>query len=106
MDDSYPCPSCGFRVFYGPPGSYEICPLCNWEDDHVQLRFPAMRDGANKGSLYEYQQNALRKYPVNVRMAGQFVRLPEWRPLSPSELVTPSNQPKSGMEYFDVAAGE
>lgn len=25
-----------------PPGSYEICEICSWEDDHVQLRFPAM----------------------------------------------------------------
>lgn len=30
------------------PGSYEICPVCFWEDDRVQFRWPAMSGGANK----------------------------------------------------------
>jgi anaerobic ribonucleoside-triphosphate reductase len=29
----WPCPCCGYQVFTGPPGSYEICPVCGWEDD-------------------------------------------------------------------------
>ena len=28
---SHPCPSCGFVVFEEPPGSYAICPVCDWE---------------------------------------------------------------------------
>lgn len=59
---SFPCPSCGFEVFSEPPGSYEICDLCGWEDDHVQLRFPAMAGGANKLSLAEYQLQAIAAY--------------------------------------------
>jgi rubrerythrin len=35
----YPCPGCGYLVFDEPPGSYEICPICFWEDDLAQLRF-------------------------------------------------------------------
>ncbi|MFI5753623.1 CPCC family cysteine-rich protein [Streptomyces sp. NPDC051569] len=32
MSDSYPCPCCGHRVLDAMPGSYEICPVCFWED--------------------------------------------------------------------------
>ncbi|MEU7342544.1 CPCC family cysteine-rich protein [Streptomyces bacillaris] len=33
MSDRYPCLSCGHRVLDTRPGSYEICPVCFWEDD-------------------------------------------------------------------------
>ena len=58
MTDStvYPCPCCGQLVFVEPPGSYEICPVCFWEDDISQLRFPRM-GGANHVSLIEGQKN-------------------------------------------------
>jgi hypothetical protein len=36
-------------------GSYDICPICGWEDDVSQLRFPRMH-GANKVSLIEGQR--------------------------------------------------
>lgn len=52
----YPCPCCGRLVFSEPPGSYDICPVCYWEDDLVQLRFPYMR-GANHVNLIEAQHN-------------------------------------------------
>jgi Cysteine-rich CPCC len=32
----------------GPPGSYEICPVCFWDDDLVQLRWPTYAGGANQ----------------------------------------------------------
>lgn len=35
------------RVLADMPGSYEICPVCFWEDDGVQFRWPTMGDGAN-----------------------------------------------------------
>lgn len=46
MSDSYPCPCCGHRVLDDMPGSYEICPVCFWEDDRVQFRWPTMDGGA------------------------------------------------------------
>jgi hypothetical protein len=52
-----PCPCCGYLVFDEPPGSYAICPICFWEDDHVQLRFPTLEGGANKLSLIRSQKN-------------------------------------------------
>ncbi|WP_081748841.1 CPCC family cysteine-rich protein [Nocardiopsis sp. CNT312] len=52
----FPCPCCGFRVHEDPPGSHMICPVCDWEDDPVQLRWPRMPGGANKASLYEAQR--------------------------------------------------
>ncbi|MEU5444565.1 CPCC family cysteine-rich protein [Streptomyces griseofuscus] len=33
------------------------CPVCFWEDDGVQFRWPAMSGGANKVSLVEAQRN-------------------------------------------------
>ncbi|MGW4721764.1 CPCC family cysteine-rich protein [Streptomyces sp. NPDC004291] len=57
MSDPHPCPCCGHRVLGTMPGSYEICPVCFWEDDGLQFRWPAMRGGANKVSLLEAQRN-------------------------------------------------
>ena len=65
-DSPYPCPACGFEVFLEPSGSYDICPVCGWEDDEVQLRFPAMRGGANKASLFESQQRVLQQIPLQI----------------------------------------
>ncbi|MFE6959649.1 CPCC family cysteine-rich protein [Streptomyces sp. NPDC057696] len=47
MSDSYPCPCCGHRVLGAMPGSYEICPVCFWEDDGVQFRWPTMAAGTS-----------------------------------------------------------
>jgi len=55
--DLYPCPCCGYLMFGGPPGTFEICEICGWEDDFAQLRFPALAGGANRVSLIEAQQN-------------------------------------------------
>lgn len=44
----YACPCCGHRVLDAAPGSYEICPICFWEDDEVQFRWPASPVGANR----------------------------------------------------------
>jgi hypothetical protein len=46
----FPCPCCGYLAFSGPPGTHEFCPICGWEDDLSQLRFPGL-SGANKISL-------------------------------------------------------
>ncbi|WP_137392522.1 CPCC family cysteine-rich protein [Rhodoligotrophos defluvii] len=45
-----PCPCCGTRVI-SKPGSYEICPICGWEDDPLQSEDPEFWGGANQLSL-------------------------------------------------------
>lgn len=102
-DELFPCPSCGFLVFGEPPGSYEICELCGWEDDHVQLAHPNMRGGANKNSLVEHQQHALQTYPLSVTLVGNHKRSPQWRPLRSSEVQSHS-APTDGCSYFEAAA--
>lgn len=52
----YPCPCCGYLVFDEAPGSFDICPICYWEDEAMQLRYPHER-GANRVTLVEAQMN-------------------------------------------------
>lgn len=49
----YLCPCCKKYVFVDGPGSYEICPVCSWEDDKIQAGNPDYKGGANKLSLNE-----------------------------------------------------
>src|ERR1044072_2069489 len=86
MSVKYPCPCCGYLVFDESPGSYEICPICYWEDDVAQLRFPRISWGANRVSLIEAQENYFRdgvselRFRSNVRAAeASDVRDPQWR---------------------------
>ena len=104
----YPCAACGFVVFDEPPGSYGICDVCGWEDDHVQLSHPTMRGGANAESLLEAQQRSLSLVPLEVRVYGDLVRDPQWRPLQPGDLEhdKPTSAPRDGTDYFNAAAGE
>ena len=46
------CPVCG-RTVFEQVGKYEICEVCGWEDDPVQLANPDFAGGANKLSLNE-----------------------------------------------------
>lgn len=84
---SMPCPACGFLTILDESfGSYNICDVCGWEDDGVQLANPACGGGANKESLIEAQAAALQRYPLTqVEVAG-FCRDNSWRPLSSAEI--------------------
>lgn len=41
------CPVCGKCVLE----AFEICPVCDWQNDRVQLEHPDMEGGANNMSL-------------------------------------------------------
>lgn len=104
---SYPCVACGFVVFEEPLGCYEICPVCGWEDDHVQARFPGSPVGANHVSLFEYQQSvALRRAPIGVNVVRGAKRLVDWRPLRPDEARGQADEPRTGRQYFEATAEE
>ena len=54
----FACPCCGYKTFSDKPnGSFEICPVCFWEDDPIQLKDPDYAGGANRVSLRLAQKN-------------------------------------------------
>lgn len=101
---TYPCPACGFIVFDEPPGSYSICPICGWEDDHVQLAHPTLRGGANQESLYEHQQIWGVQISLSIKSYKGYCRDNCWRPLQLEEANRLSNRPETGIEYFQASA--
>jgi Cysteine-rich CPCC len=78
------CPGCGFRtISEGFYGTYDICPVCGWEDDAVQLANPCSGGGANKESLADCQKRSATWSSEQMRA---FERDPDWRPLSEAEI--------------------
>jgi hypothetical protein len=85
----FPCPCCGHQTF-GEQGSYEICAVCYWEDDLIQLRWP-WSFGANAVCLVDAQRNYQRlgameeRFLKHVRPPARDEPLdPGWRPIDPS----------------------
>lgn len=58
--EKYKCPCCGyFTLSEEPPGTFEICPVCYWEDDNVQFNDPTYPNGANEICLEDAKKNYL-----------------------------------------------
>lgn len=99
----YTCPCCGYVVFNSPPGSYDICPICFWEDDVAQLKFPKTT-GANKASLIEAQRN-YREFGASEKRLLENVRKPKqdeirdktWRPIDTAKDAV--EEPIPGKDY-------
>lgn len=52
------CPCCGHLTLdEEPPGTYDICPVCCWEDDPVQYKDVDYEGGANQVSLRTARRN-------------------------------------------------
>lgn len=80
----FPCPCCGFLTYEEPPGSYEICSICGWEDDPVQAANPCYAGGANSESLERAQDNfqSTPDADLNEYKAYGFQLDAKWRPLN------------------------
>jgi hypothetical protein len=96
--------------FSGPPGSYDICSICNWEDDQLQAQHPRMRGGANTGSIYDYQQEEtmVKWAEVEKDEDGNDVleRDPTWRPMRSDEAQLPDNEVGATDYELDYYHGE
>lgn len=77
----YTCPCCGYKTLdYEPPGTYDICDICFWEDDGIQYNDPDYEGGANTQSLREYQKAFLLGL-VNRKPTANDKRDEKWKPL-------------------------
>jgi hypothetical protein len=86
--EMYTCPCCGYKTLENePPGTYDICPICFWEDDPVQYEQPYYSGGANHISLIEAQKK-FKKFGTcdknmlaHVRKPNKYdVIDPNWQP--------------------------
>jgi len=75
-------------MFSDPPGSFEICSICNWEDDPLQLRVPTLAGGANTLSLFEAQTRYFERTPLTSKGPEQLRRAKAWRRLQIDDLPT------------------
>jgi rubredoxin len=74
--EQYTCPCCGYMVLNEePPGTYDICSICYWEDDPIQFDDPDYGGGANKLSLRTAQAN-FAKYGYSDKSCKDHVRKP------------------------------
>lgn len=101
----YPCPCCGYLMFTEPPGSYDICEICFWEDDMFQLKFPNLDLGPNHISLIDAQKH-YKKFGVSELRIKKYVRKvtkddrrdPQWRQIDISKDTIAGND-----EFLGVA---
>ena len=76
----YKCPVCGYYTLDGFYGSYDICPVCFWEEDGLQFDEPLAWGGANGACLIRARINFHEFGAAEKRM------LKNVRPPEPSEL--------------------
>ena len=106
MQEKFPCPCCGYQVFDHQPGFHQLCPICGWEDDLSQLRFPLMPGSSNRVSLQDAQRN-FQDYGASERRNLGHTRDPiedeavedGWRPLDPG--IDNVEEPSRGTAYGD-----
>ncbi len=103
----FTCPCCGYDVFSEPPGHYEICPICNWEDDISQLKFVETL-GANEVSLLQAQDNfknfgASERHFISHEKRGDntYAKNPSWRmfDVEIDKIVDPQKDKDCGGDY-------
>lgn len=68
----YNCACCNYKTLTEkPPGTYEICPVCFWEDDYEQYINENYEGGANSISLKNARQNFIKYKVSDIRYKGR-----------------------------------
>jgi hypothetical protein len=49
------CPVCG-KHYFSDRANFEVCPICNWENDPLQYDLPDEDGGANRMSLNQARE--------------------------------------------------
>jgi hypothetical protein len=83
----YTCPCCGYKTLeHKPPGTYEICTICFWEDDKTQYQNPDFANGINEISLKQAQKNFLsfgssrKRFILHVKKpTSNDIKDPKWK---------------------------
>lgn len=81
----HPCPCCGcLTLSEPPPGTFEVCPVCFWEDDASQFTDATQEGGANRVSLAQAKRN-FATFGASEGTSREQVRppLPEEAPAKP-----------------------
>lgn len=76
MEKLFPCACCGFLTKSElETGTFEICPVCYWEDDSVQFDNIDFEGGANEESLRKARSN-FKEFGASSRKFLKYVRDP------------------------------
>ena len=89
----YTCPCCGYKTLdEEPPGTYETCDVCNWQEDAVMNENPDYWGGANAVCLRQAQRNFMKfaakekKSLDNVVPRNDYEQDPSWKPVWENEV--------------------
>ncbi|WP_439470958.1 CPCC family cysteine-rich protein [Brevundimonas sp.] len=108
------CACCGYRTLpEGGAGGYEVCPVCWWEDDPVQMASPLLRGGANAVSLAEAQLYFISsgfsdpRFTARVRAPTEAEAPdPAWRPWESRRDLAGALPPGAASDYLHAAGAE
>lgn len=88
----HPCPACGYYMFSMMNDQGEICLICGWQNDLVDLEEMYRPMGPNHVSLEDAQKSFEKIGVIESRFVGKygastkkFIRDPKWRPLDRSK---------------------
>ena len=90
----YKCPCCGFSTLSEPPpGTFEICLVCGWEDDAAQAANPTLEGGASR--MRTQRQ-------TRPQQSAQIAQLGRWHPNHPQCAVATKDRQTFGIQFVGV----